>query len=80
MVMCMVMVMTYCFVPVLYYGFVHGYCSRMAKQDQPQLPPQSLYTPAIPRALTIPWLALFHAMSHDMSHLLPRDLDPSGSL
>ena len=32
MIMCVIMVITYCFIPILYYGFVHGYHSWIAKQ------------------------------------------------
>ena len=42
----MIMVMTYCFIPILYYGFVHGYRSWMAKQTSRSNHP-SLYIPLL---------------------------------
>ena len=49
MIMCVIMVITYCFIPILYEGFVHGCCSWTAKQANCSKP-QSLYTLTIPRA------------------------------
>ena len=43
MIMCVIMVITNCFIPILYYGFVHGCCSWTAKQANCSKP-QSLYT------------------------------------
>ena len=48
MIMSVIMVITNCFIPILYYGFVHGCCSWAAKQANCSKP-QSLYTLAIPR-------------------------------
>ena len=79
MIMCVIMVITYCFISILYHGFVHGCRSWTAKQAN-HSKPQSLYTLAIPQAPIILRLTLFHVMPHDKSHLMPCDLDPSGSL
>ena len=79
MIMCVIMVITYCFISILYYSFVHG-CRSWTAEQANRSKPQSLYILAIPRAPIILQLTLFHAKPHDKSHLLPLNLDPSGSL